>query len=334
VAETVLVTGGTGYVAGFCIAALLERGYAVRTTIRDLKREAAVRAWVGGGAAEQLRFFAADLTDDKGWAEATKGCDYVWHVASPLGMNARHPDDLIKPARDGALRVLRTSLDAGAKRVILTSSTAASSVAPPDPDSLSDETTWTDPKARGVTPYRQSKVIAERAAWDFAAKQNATKKLTTVLPTGIFGPIQTKENMGSVQVVSRLLSGSMPGVPRLGFCVVDVRDVADAHMRAMLTPEAAGERFIATSAFMWLIDVARLLRKELGAEAAKVPTRVLPDFMVRLAAVFDKALREVTPGLGRKHLYKTDKRVLGFAPRAPETVMLDCARSLIAKGAV
>lgn len=165
----------------------------------------------------------------------------------------------------------------------------------------------------------------------------AKQRLTTVLPTGVFGPILTTEGLGSVQIVQRLLKGQVPRAPRLGFCVVDVRDVVDAHLRAMRTPAAAGERFIASGDdFMWVIDVARALRAELGDAAKKVPTGELPNFMVRLAALIDPALRELTPTLGKRHLYKNDKakRVLGFSPRSGKTAMIDCARSLIAKGAV
>jgi nucleoside-diphosphate-sugar epimerase len=219
--------------------------------------------------------------------------------------------------------------------VVLTSSTAASAPPPPSPDSVNDETIWTDPKARGVNAYRQSKAIAERAAWDFMEKSGAKDRLTTVLPTGVFGPVQTTENLGSVEIVSRMLNGRVPRVPRLGFCVVDVRDVVDAHMRAMTVPQAAGERFIATSGFMWMAEMAGVLKDQLGQRAAKVSTRTMPDFVVRAAALFNPALAELAPGLGRKHVFKADKakRVLGLSPRPAATTIADCGRSLIEKGA-
>lgn len=338
-AETVLVTGGTGFVGGWSIVELLKQGYKVRTTVRSLSKEQSVRAAVATevDAGDRLKIFAADLTADQGWDQAMQGVDYVWHVASPLGGNApKDPSTLIVPAREGTIRVLRTAQKAKVKRTILTSSTAASSAPITGPDSVNDETVWTDPKAKGVNAYRQSKAIAERAAWDFMAAQGAKQKLTTVLPTGVFGPILTTEGLGSVQIVQRLLKGQVPAAPRLGFCVVDVRDVVDAHMRAMRTPAAAGERFIAGGDFMWVADVARALRAELGDAAKKVPTREMPDFMVRFAGLFDPALRELTPTLGKKHIYKNDKakRVLGWSPRPAKTVMVDCAKSLIAKGAV
>ena len=200
---------------------------------------------------------------------------------------------------------------------------------------MSDETRWTDLKAKRLGAYRQSKTIAERAAWDFAAKQGVTDKLTTVLPAGVFGPVLTTENLGSVQLVSRLLKGQAPGLPRLGFCIVDVRDVADAHFRAMTSPAAAGQRFIAAHDYMWIEEVAAFLRNELGEKAKKVPTRRLPDFMVRLAGLFDPALRELTPGLGRKHVFSSAKaqKVLGWAPRPAKATFVECAQSLFAKGA-
>lgn len=338
-AETVLVTGGTGFVGGWSIVELLKQGYNVRTTVRGLAKEPSLRKAVATevDAGSRLKVFAADLTADDGWDQAMQGVDYVWHIASPLGGTAlKDPNELIVPAREGTIRVLRTAQKAKVKRTIVTSSTAASSAPIAGPDSINDETMWTDPKAKGINAYRQSKAIAERAAWDFMSAQGAKQKLTTVLPTGVFGPVLTAEGLGSVQIVQRLLKGQVPRAPRLGFCVVDVRDVVDAHLRAMRTPAAAGERFIAGGDFMWMIDVARALREELGDAAKKVPKGELPNFMVRFAALFDPALRELTPTLGKKHIYKNDKakRVLGWAPRPAKTAMIDCAKSLIEKGAV
>ncbi|HXL98511.1 MAG TPA: NAD-dependent epimerase/dehydratase family protein, partial [Rhizomicrobium sp.] len=213
-AETVLVTGGTGFVGGWCVVELLKRGYNVRTTVRSLSKEPAARAAIATAAdpGDRLTFFPADLTRDDGWDAAVQGCDYVLHVASPLGADdPKDPNELIVPARDGALRVLRAAAKAGVKRVVMTSSVAACGGPPAGPDSVSDETVWTDPKAKGVNAYRQSKTIAERAAWDFVAGQGASGLLTTILPAAILGPVLTAENLGSVQLVQRLMNGSMPG---------------------------------------------------------------------------------------------------------------------------
>jgi nucleoside-diphosphate-sugar epimerase len=337
-ADTVLVTGGSGFIAGWCIVELLRRGYNVRTTVRSLAKEGAVRTAIGAEVdpGERLSFYAAELTSDAGWDEAAAGCDYVLHVASPLPtQQPKVQDDLIVPARDGALRALRAAAKTGVKRVVMTSSISASSPDDRMPDGVSDESQWTS-RADGIgRAYDQSKMLAERAAWAFAAAHPETE-LVTILPSLVLGPVLTPDNLGSVQVVSRLMAGKLPGIPRLGFTLVDVRDVADAHILAMTSPEAADERFIIASEFLWLSEIAATLKERLGERAAKVPTRKLPDFVLRLAAVFDPGLRLVAPGLGRRHGFTSAKaqRVLGWAPRPVEDSIADCAVSLIAKGAV
>jgi dihydroflavonol-4-reductase len=333
VTETVLVTGGTGFVAGWCIVQLVERGYAVRTTVRSPARAAAI-------ADDRVDVRVADLTRDEGWAEAVAGCDYVLHVASPLGSDGRgDPAEMIEAAREGTLRVLRAAVAAGVKRVVMTSSTAAatpasSTTAAATPASsttaVGDESVWTDPADRAVTPYRRSKILAERAAWDFMAAHPGATTLTTVLPVAIFGPVRPGGNASSVDIIQRLLTGRPPVLPRLGFTVVDVRDLADLHLRAMTAPEAAGERFIAAGEFRWLSEIAGTLRSRLGERAAKVPTRGVPDVLVRFLARFVPALRAVTPLLGRQLTFSSAKarRVLGFSPRPVEETIVDCAESL------
>ncbi|MBO9713078.1 aldehyde reductase [Sphingomonas sp.] len=335
-AETVLVTGGSGFIAGWCIVELLRRGYGVRTTVRNLAKAPAVRAAIAAEVdpGDRLTFFAAELTSPEGWDAAVAGCDYVLHVASPLGTGAvRHPDELIVPAREGALNVLRAAAAAGVKRVVLTSSVAA--VGGMGTDEVRDETQWTDLSTRGLDAYRQSKTIAERAAWDFVAAEDKGMELVTVLPSVVIGPVLSPEGLGSVQVISRLVGGKIPGTPRIGFTLVDVRDVADLHLRAMTAPEAPGERFIAATEFKWFAEIAAILRARLGERAAKVPTRRLPDFVPRLMALFDPALRYVVPGLGRRNSWSSAKakRVLGWAPRPVEDSIAECGESLVAKGA-
>lgn len=335
--ETVLVTGGSGFVASWCIVDLLKRGYEVRTTVRSLAKEVAVRAAV---AAEvdtgHLSFSIADLNSDAGWDEAVARCDYVLHVASPLGgQGTSDPDSLIKPARDGALRVLRAAVKAGVKRVVMTSSVAASSL-PVGRDGTSDETVWTDPADKHLDNYRISKTLAERAAWDFIKSTGGTTTLVTVLPGAVLGPVLSPDGLGSVQIVQRMLNGRMPGVPRVGFSIVDVRDVADLHVRAMTVPTAAGQRFIAAGDFLWLAEIAEILRDKLGPRAAKAPTRRLPDFVLRLLALFDRDLKIVVPTLGQRRAFSSAKAraALGWTPRLAATTVIDCAESLIAKGAV
>jgi len=337
-AETVLVTGGTGFVAGHCIAELLRQGYDVRTTVRSPAREAAVRAAVtaAGQPGERVSFAVADLTSDAGWAEAVDGRDYVLHVASPLGVDApKDPDALIGPARDGALRVLRAAVDAQVKRVVMTSACAAATPPLASPDSVSDESRWTETDDPTLTAYRKSKAVSEQAAWAFIREAGGATELTTVLPGAVFGPLLDPANRGSVQVIERLLRG-MPGTPRIGFEVVDVRDLADLHVRAMVAPEAAGRRYIAAGEFRWMSEIAEELRAGLGTAAAKVPTRTLPDFAVRLLARFDPGVRALAPYLGRRHLHSSARALesLGWQPRPAAETVTDCGRSLVAHGVV
>jgi nucleoside-diphosphate-sugar epimerase len=333
--ETVLVTGGSGFIAGWCIVDLLQRGYAVRATLRSLSKEASVSAAIASAASStrMLSFVAADLTRDEGWGAAMTGCDHVLHVASPLGGDgAAKPQALIAAARDGTLRVLRAATTAGVKRIVMTS--AATTATPPLSSaqrSLSDETVWFDPAERNVDAYRQSKRLAERAAWDFMKEQGGSTTLTTILPGAVFGPVLTTENLGSVQVIGRLLQGRMPANPRLGFEIVDVRDLASLRISAMASAAAAGQRFIAVGEFLWMIDISRVLRAQLGEAASKVPTRILPDFVLRLMSLADPALRAMTPRLGREHRHLSTKAqgVLGWHTRPAAVTLVDCARSLL-----
>jgi dihydroflavonol-4-reductase len=327
---TVLVTGGTGYVAGWCVVELLRRGFDVRTTVRSPARAEAVRRAVATEVdpGQRLDFAIADLTSDDGWKEAVDGCEYVLHVASPLGVDGGK--DLVGPARDGTLRVLRAATAAGVKRVVLTSAANASSPSSYRDEGISDETLWTDQDDPTLQPYRRSKTVAERAAWDFMADREGPTTLTTILPGAVFGPVLTTDNLGSVRIIDRLLSG-MPGTPRIGFEVVDVRDLADIHIRAMTAPEAAGERFLATGEFVWMRDMALALRAGLGDAASKVPTRNLPNIAVRLAAIADPTLREIMPALGRRHRHSTAKasRLLDWRPRPAAETVVACGRSLL-----
>jgi nucleoside-diphosphate-sugar epimerase len=331
--ETVLVTGGTGFVASWCIVELLRRGYTVRTTVRSLSKEPAVRAAVASAAdvGDRLTFCVADLTKDEGWDSAVAGCGYVLHVASPLGGDtSRDPNALTPPARDGTLRVLRAAAKAGVKRVVMTSAAAAARP-PQGSDVVSDESVWADPSDRQFDAYRLSKILAERAAWDFMAGDSGPTTLTTILPGAVFGPVLTRERLGSVRVIHALLQGRPPGIPRLGFFVVDVRDLAELHVRAMISPEAAGQRFLAAGDFMWMADIARTLRTGLGERARSVPTRRLPDFVVRFLSLFVPRMRMLTRDLGRVNRVTSEKarRVLGFSPRPAAATVVDCAESLL-----
>ncbi|MGI8557527.1 MAG: NAD-dependent epimerase/dehydratase family protein [Solirubrobacteraceae bacterium] len=332
--DTVLVTGGTGFLGGWCIASLLERGYDVRTTVRDTTRARAVHDAViaaGVDPDSRLSVTAADLTADAGWPEAVAGCRYVLHVASPFPpVQPKDPDELIVPARDGALRVLRAALGAGVERVAMTSSIAA---VHPDRQSSESapytESDWTDGDDTSRSPYVRSKTLAELAAWEHVRAAGAEDRLTTINPGAIIGPALSDDHSYSLQVIARLLNG-MPAAPRLGFTFVDVRDVADLHIRALTDPAAGGERFIATDEFLWVPEVAAILRARLGDAAKKVPTRVAPDILVRLMALFDGQLRSVVGELGERSWFSSEKArtTLGWAPRPVEVSIEECARTL------
>jgi nucleoside-diphosphate-sugar epimerase len=337
--STVLVTGGSGFVGSHIILRLLEEGHVVRTTVRSLEREPAVRAMLEGAGAKpgnRLSFFAANLERDAGWAEAVSGCDYVLHVASPLPTGApKTEDEVIIPARDGTLRVLRAARDAKVKRVVFTSTCGAIYYGHPMQKAAFDETSWTNLDGE-MSAYVKSKAIAERAAWDFMAAQGGELEFTTVNPSGIFGPVLGPDYASSIELVKRLMDG-MPGCPQLYFGVVDVRDVADLHLLAMTAPAAKGERFIAVSGdAMSMLDVAKVLKARLGEAAKKVPTHELPNWVVRLVARFDPAMRQLLPLLGQVRNATSDKarRVLHWTPRSREDAVTATAESLLRFGLV
>ncbi|KAK1046195.1 hypothetical protein LTR74_018006 [Friedmanniomyces endolithicus] len=308
--ELVLVTGGSGFLASHCIVQLLEKGYRVRTTVRRLARADEVRRVlrVGGVSEEQangVSFCAADLEKDEGWPEACQDCTYVLHVASPFPLSApKHEDDLIIPAREGTLRALRAAKTAGTvKRVVVTSSFAA-----------------------------KSKTIAEGAAWDWIAKEGGDMQMAVVNPVGIFGPLLSKDYAASCEIVVRLMNGAIPGLPHFAMNPVDARDVADLHIRAMTDPKAAGQRYIATAPgdALWLHEYAALLKKRLGDKARKVPTRQLPDWLLKVVAMFDASVGLVVPELGKKKNATSQKAVeqLGWQPRSGEDSIVATAESM------
>jgi nucleoside-diphosphate-sugar epimerase len=338
--STILVTGGSGFIGSYCILQLLAAGHQVRTTVRSSKREADVRAMLKQSGAEpsggRLSFFVADLEKDAGWAEAVAGCDYVLHVASPLPPNVpKHEDELIVPAREGTLRVLRASRDAGVKRVVLTSSFAAIGYGRKERTAPFTEMDWTELNGEVVAPYQKSKTLTERSAWDFTAKEGGKLELSVVNPVGVFGPVLGPDYSASILLVQRLMDGAMPGVPRLYFGIVDVRDVADLHLRAMTNPAAKGERFLAVAGdFMSMSDIAKVLKSRMGASAKKVPTREVPNWMVRLAALRDPAIKLILPELGKRKSATNEKarRILGWSPRSNEEAIVATAESLVHLG--
>src|SRR6476646_6052320 len=334
--STVLVTGGSGFIGSHCILQLLAAAHTVRTTVRNLSRESEVRAMLKAGGAEagdRLSFFAADLMRDTVWAEAVSGCDYLLHAASRCPPTlAKHEDELIVPAREGALRVLRAARDARVKRVVLTSSFAAIGYGHKPHATPFDETRWTDPDGHDVQHYAKSKTLAERAAWDFVAREGGGLELSVVNPVGVFGPVLGSDYSTSILLIQRLMDGAMPGCPRLTFGVVDVRDVADLHLRAMTDAAAKGERFLAVSGdFMSILDIAKVLKARMGDAARRVPTRQIPDWLVRLAALRDPAVKQILPELGKRKNATSAKaqRLLGWTPRSSEDAIVATAESLV-----
>jgi nucleoside-diphosphate-sugar epimerase len=336
--STILVTGGSGFIGSHSILQLLAAGHRVRATVRSLKREGEVRAMLKEGGAEpgdRLSFIAADLQDDVGWAEAAAACDYVLHVASPFPPNApKHEDELIVPAREGALRVLRASRDAGVKRVVLTSSFAAIGYGHEPQITPFNETNWTNLKG-DTAAYVKSKTLAERTAWDFIAKEGAGLELSVVNPVAVFGPVLGPDFSPSVLLLQRLMDGGVPACPRLYFGVVDVRDVADLHVRAMTHPAARGERFLAVAGdCMSILEIAKVLRRRMGASARKVPRFQLPDWLVRIAAIRNSEVKQILPELGKVKNSTNEKarRVLGWTPRSNEESIVAAAESLVRLG--
>ncbi len=335
----ILVTGGSGFIGSHTILQLLAAGHQVQTTVRNLQREGDVRAMLKEGGAEagdRLRFVAADLENDAGWPEAVAGCEYVLHVASPFPPGVpKNEDELIVPAREGALRVLRAARGAGVKRVVLTSSFAAIGYGQKAQNAPFNETNWTDANGEGVTAYAKSKTLAERAAWDFVAKEGGGLELSVVNPVGVFGPVLGPDYSTSILLVQRMMDGAMPGVPRLYFGAVDVRDVADLHIRAMTHPEAKGERFLAVAGdFMSMLDITEMLKRRMGAAAKRVRTRELPNWLVHIAALRDPAVKLILPELGKKKNATNEKarRMLGWAPRSNEEAIVATAESLARLG--
>lgn len=326
--DLILVTGGSGFLAGHTIAALLDRGYAVRTTARSDRGEHQLRRSVGGDRLEVVR---ADLTHDDGWTEAVAGCSHVLHVASPFPpAQPKDENDIIVPAVDGTLRVLTAAHRAGVGRVVLTSSFAAIGYTPKPAGQPFDENDWTD--IEGQSPYVKSKTLAERAAWDFAAAHPGAPELTVINPVGIFGPVLGADYATSIAIVANLLRGRPPFLPRASFAVVDVRDVADLHLTAMTHPDAAGQRFLAAAGQpVTLPEIAAILRHRLGADAARVPTREVPDWLARLLATREPALRELTGLLGTPKAISTAKaaKMLGWQGRNPADTIADTGRSLL-----
>lgn len=334
--QTVLVTGGSGFIAGHVILQLLDAGFPVRATVRSLARETGVRrvlADAGMTRDDQLTFVAADLLDDDGWAAAVAGVDAVIHVASPvLPGHVEDERSVVQPAVDGTIRVLRAARDAGVRRVVLTSAFHAVSWGHPHDGHVFTEDDWSILDGPGVDAYATSKTLAESAAWDFVAREGSPMELTTMLPVAVMGPVMGEAISGSNEIIRSMLAGAMPGLPDVHLPIVDVRDVAAAHVSALTEPAAAGQRFLLSNGpVVALGQIAAVLRASLGEAADRVPTRSIPDLVVRLAAVFSPRFRPVVADLGYKKRTSNAKarRILGWEPRPADEAILAAAQSMV-----
>jgi nucleoside-diphosphate-sugar epimerase len=339
--KIVLVTGGSGFVGIHCVLQLLKQGYIVKTTLRSMNRQDEVKNMlkVGGITSfENLSFIETNLSKDDNWDEAVKDCTYVLHVATPISLDVpKDESEVILPAVEGTIRVLKAAKKANVKRVVLTSSFAAVGYSHNDPTTLITEECWTDPNDKTLSAYLKSKTLAEKAAWDFIADEGNGLELSVINPMGIFGPSLGPDISSGFEVLKQMLDGSMKFIPKVSFGIVDVRDVADLHLRAMTNPAANGQRFLAFSGdIISLPEIAYLLKNKLGNQANKVSTRILPNWGVRIIALFNDKAKNILPQLNKVKNASNQKAktILDWKPRTSEEALLATAESLFEFGGV
>ena len=339
--KTVLVTGGTGFVGVHCILQLLQQGYTVKTTIRSLRKKDDVLKMLepaGDARFQQLEFIEADLTKDTNWDKAAMHCRYVLHVASPITLIVpKKEDEMIIPAVEGTLRVLKAARDAGVKRVVMTSNFGAVGYSHKDTATIITEECWTDPNEKGLSVYNKSKVLAEKAAWDFINREGGNLELSVINPMGIFGPSLGPDLSSGFELLQKVLDGSMKRIPNITLGIVDVRDVADLHIRAMTNPVAKGQRFLALAGgILSLPEIAHLLKDRLGAVAENVSTKRLPDWLVRIDALFNPLAKSLVPMVSRYREASNAKAktLLGWQPGSNEEAILATVDSLVKFGAL
>ena len=323
-ADTIFVTGATGFVAKHIILKLLKRGYNVVGSVRALERGDEVRAAVASaGGDDRLRFVRLDLMKEPGWQEAMTGCDAVIHTASPFPLSAPEDEErLVRPAVEGTERVLKAANAVGIKRVVVTSSVAAISGRTPPKDRPFDERDWTDINAPTVGAYVKSKTLAEKAAWDFAEQPETGIELTVINPSLVVGTPLDSHFGSSIDVVKRLMAGSDPMVPHMGLALVDVEDVAEAHVKALSVPASIGQRIIVSAGSMWFAEMTATLKD--AYPGRRIPTRVAPRFLLRILGLFDTTIKGVLPLLGRNdevsNARARETLGLNFTP-APEAIL-------------
>lgn len=333
---TILVTGGTGFLGAHCILQLLQQGYKVKTTIRtSSKKDKVLNMLKNGGIEhfENLSFVEADLTLDKNWDAAVDNCDYVLHVASPIHLQLpKHEDEMILPAVEGTLRVLQAAQKANVKRVVMTSNFGAVGYSSKNPNEIITEKNWTDPKEKGLSAYNKSKVMAEKVAWEFMKNKGGAMEFSVVNPVGIFGPALDKDLSSGFDLLKKIIDGSMKAIPNLVLGIVDVRDAADLHIKAMTNPKAAGERFLALSDGTFsLPQIANLLREKMPEISGKISKKGVPNWQVKLAALFNDHAKAIAPMLGVNRNASNDKAktFLGWKPRTKEEAILETVKSMI-----
>ncbi len=337
-AGTVLVTGGTGYIAGELIKQLLARDWTIHTTVRNKAKSEAALHERFGQPGDRLTVFEAELMSDAGWAKANAGCTHVAHLASPLSTRTpKDENDMIVPAREGTLRALRFAKAAGVTRFVQTSSIAAIAYGRDEKEYTVTEADWTNVDNPDVTPYAKSKTIAERAAREWVAAEGGDMEFVSINPVLVLGPVDSRDFSPSVEPIKLLLNGSVPRAPDIGFGVVDTRDVADLHVRCLEQPGLGGERFIAAGKFMKMIDVADALRAGLGPPSTrKAPTKAMAPWMASLFMLINSEFRSIKKEIGKvRHSDASHaEKVLGWKTRPVEQSIVDCGRSLIDHGVV
>ena len=340
--ETVLVTGGTGFVGMQIVLQLLKKGYSVRTTVRSLKsRDKLIQTLKSNGITEfeNLSFAETELTKDDNWEKAMVGCKYVLSVASPVFFKIpKDESEAIRPAVEGILRVLKFAKKGGVKRVVMTSNFGAVGFSNTDKKTVTTEEYWTDTGMKGLSVYEKSKTLAEKAAWDFIKNEGGTLEFCTINPVAILGPSLDAHVSGSFMLIENLLNGSMNPVPNIPLNIVDIRDVADLHIRAMITPDANGKRFIASAdGQISMPEMAALLKAEMPEASKKVSAKIMPGWVLSLASLFNHTAREGLAMSKMNRNISTDnaKKVLGWKPVASqEQAILAAAESMVRYGLV
>ena len=330
----ILVTGASGFIASHCILDLLQHGYEVRGTVRNRNRAKEVRDILvkHHEGASEMEFAVANLTSEDSWTEAIEGCDGVFHVASPVPIiQPKDPSEVIEPARQGTLNVLAAAQSVGVKRVVLTSSVAAVMGSKKINEHTYTSDDWSDPGDPNLTPYAASKTIAEKSAWGFITHDT---ELAVINPGMVLGPALEADYGSSLEVLYKLLTGGVPLVPKIGFEIVDVRDVAALHRLAFEHSDAPGKRFLCGAGFRWFIEIAELLHREFP-EYKKIPLSLMPSFLAKVFAIFIKEINSIINDLDTvKKMDCTPALDIGWHPRSPEEAILAGAKSLVELGVV